>query len=673
MTLRHLFCAIALSTALAAPVTPVQAGEGGPADRLAAIAADYEKGTISLDEKAILQITAITDPSQLPPEYRDLDVTGGRPDLRGATLVILEIRRNWDQLSPAAQSIVSAALDRPIRAFTFDSPSGFFKLHYDTEGAQAVPTADNDGDGVPDYIERCASYCDTTLQKHVELGYLLPPADTEGGDDKYDVYFKEMGYYGYTVGEADGPEPWDDLVSYIVVHRNFIGFPPNTDPEGNQAGAAKVTVAHEFHHAVQYAYNGWASGWFMEVDATYMEDIVFDNTNDNLNYLPEFFDYPGSSLMEFSMHSYASFIWGLYVAQRFDTSLMVSTWEGARYDDVFQALSDSLQANYGWTADSAFGEFATWNYITGYRDDGLHHEEASTYPLMAIGATHSSYPMYMQTSPTPSEGYSACYIRFLPGTFEGNLRIEFDGANSRDWAAYIIKSLADDQHEVEKMVLDPSTEAGTIDVYDFDSYQTVTLVGVNVSEYSLQESFLYRAELFGDFACSSVVLTTDGAVYSGAARDFEYQVYNTAPVNDVFDIISWDEAGWITPDTVDRFVSAGDSVVVPIPVHPPMGTPLGQSSTLHFKVVSKNDPNVFHQQDLLAITSLQRGDVNFDGLVDVGDLTYLIRYLFISGPDPVPVAQAGDFDCLGDVDVGDLTAMIRYLFVDGTPCPCNPF
>ena len=204
----------------------------------------------------------------------------------------------WDQLSVETQQAFREAFTRYSTAYTYDSPGGFFKLHYDLTGTHQVPSADIDSSGVPDFVEKCAAYCDTSLDVHVALGYLLPPSDGGlGGDEKLDVYFENMGYYGYAVPEGPGPEPWNDYYSYLVLHNNFQGFPSNNDPEGDQAGAAKVTAAHEFHHCVQFAYDINEGSWFMELDATYMEDIVFDLVGDNYNYLNSFFMYPEKSLL----------------------------------------------------------------------------------------------------------------------------------------------------------------------------------------------------------------------------------------------------------------------------------------------------------------------------------------------------------------------------------------
>jgi hypothetical protein len=63
------------------------------------------------------------------------------------------------------------------------------------------------------------------------------------------------------------------------------------------------------------------------------------------------------------------------------------------------------------------------------------------------------------------------------------------------------------------------------------------------------------------------------------------------------------------------------------------------------------------------------GDVNNNGIVDLGDLVYLISYLYKSGPPPVPILHAGDANCDEKVDLGDIVYLITYLYKDG-PAPC---
>ena len=64
------------------------------------------------------------------------------------------------------------------------------------------------------------------------------------------------------------------------------------------------------------------------------------------------------------------------------------------------------------------------------------------------------------------------------------------------------------------------------------------------------------------------------------------------------------------------------------------------------------------------------GDWDHSGTVDVGDVTYLVAYLFVSGP-PAPCSVEADIDGSGSLDVGDLTFLIAYLFAGGgPPIPC---
>jgi hypothetical protein len=401
---------------------------------------------------------------------------------------------------------------------------------------------------------------------------------------------------------------------------------------------------------------------------------VFEHTNDNHNYLQYFFNAPQSGLAAGGLHPYSCFIWELFLAQKFDTSLMVSIWNGARFGQIADVLGDTLEANYGWSRDSAFAEFALWNYFTGWRWTEGYHEEGLFYPEIAIAAEHSFYPLIPTgiTSTRRPAGYAAAYVKFLPGLSEGNLRLTFDGADTRNWAAWVVKSYSDSEHVVEKMQLSDTHHQGTHEVFGFDDCAYVTLIGVNLSLGAASENFFYTAELFGDYAVSSRMVTTDSLVYSGTMREFDYQVNNPSPLNDVYDVIFWDDSGWVGADTIDVFVASGDSAIVPIPVTAPVGTLLGSRSEFFCKAVSKNDASVFDQQSAVATTVLQRGDLNFDGLIDIGDITHLIAFLYLNGPDPIPLMEAGDMDCADEIDIGDLTYIVRYLYLNGSGAPCNP-
>lgn len=65
------------------------------------------------------------------------------------------------------------------------------------------------------------------------------------------------------------------------------------------------------------------------------------------------------------------------------------------------------------------------------------------------------------------------------------------------------------------------------------------------------------------------------------------------------------------------------------------------------------------------------GDINNDGGYSVGDVVYVVAYVFKGGPAPVPALDSGDANCDGDVNIGDAVYGISYIFKGGTR-PCCP-
>ena len=89
---------------------------------------------------------------------------------------------------------------------------------------------------------------------------------------------------------------------------------------------------------------------------------------------------------------------------------------------------------------------------------------------------------------------------------------------------------------------------------------------------------------------------------------------------------------------------------------------------------SRADPDcVTGTEGCCCIGTVGNVDCDYQDIVDIGDLTALIDYLFISFALPVCMEEA-NVDGSGDgiVDLGDLTALIDYLFISFTPpaaCP----
>lgn len=65
------------------------------------------------------------------------------------------------------------------------------------------------------------------------------------------------------------------------------------------------------------------------------------------------------------------------------------------------------------------------------------------------------------------------------------------------------------------------------------------------------------------------------------------------------------------------------------------------------------------------------GDADNGGDVNIGDVTFLIAYIFSGGAAPVCTREA-DADAGGDISIGDAVYLIAYIFQGGPAPICGP-
>jgi len=63
------------------------------------------------------------------------------------------------------------------------------------------------------------------------------------------------------------------------------------------------------------------------------------------------------------------------------------------------------------------------------------------------------------------------------------------------------------------------------------------------------------------------------------------------------------------------------------------------------------------------------GDANASGRVDIGDIVFIVSFIFSQGPEPIPY-ESGDVNCDGTVDIDDVVFLINYIFA-GWHVPCD--
>nr|MBN2276849.1 dockerin type I repeat-containing protein [candidate division Zixibacteria bacterium] len=64
-----------------------------------------------------------------------------------------------------------------------------------------------------------------------------------------------------------------------------------------------------------------------------------------------------------------------------------------------------------------------------------------------------------------------------------------------------------------------------------------------------------------------------------------------------------------------------------------------------------------------------KGDYNGDGTVNIGDILYLIDYIYEDGPEPLDGGGRADANCDGSIDIGDVIYFIKHVLAAG-PEPC---
>ena len=285
---------------------------------------------------------------------------------------------------------------------------GSFRIHYDTVGFHApamldasyqrIPgTANLFADSVASIVNQVATYEIGTL------GFPSPPNDFgAGGGDEYDIYIRELGnLYGSTTPETQIDTKPDGglFTSYITIDNDFIFVRPDSN---KGLPGMRVTLAHEFHHAIQMGcYGYWTSEiYFYEMTSVWMEDEVYTNVNDYYEYLYSsqgHFRLPDVPFTSNAAIIYSRGIWCIYLAKRFGRDAIRRVWEHIQTVRPLHALDNGL-SEAGSSFRNAFAEWTLWNFRTGDLSDSIrYYPEGRYYPrilqvLIEFGGSSRTIP-----------------------------------------------------------------------------------------------------------------------------------------------------------------------------------------------------------------------------------------------------------------------------------------
>jgi len=324
------------------------------------------------------------------------------------------IKSHFHEYSKEQQESIAKITQRaPLQKSTV-SPSGYFRIHYDTTGTNK-PQYDNLD--IETGIYELAVAFDSAYTFEIDiLGYGSPPSDNGiGGDDKYDIYVKNLnpGLYGQTF--------WEEKISYIEIDNSF-----NENEGYNSYGiqAARATAAHEFHHAIQvgaYIFKG-EDTYYYELTSTAFEEFVYDDVNDYYAYMSSFLRNTSNRFDSNTGYNLA--VWNIFLNERFKSvdvmeghNIVKRSWELMRDKNyrAIVAIANSVQ-EFGHSFSKTFNEFGDWLYFTNNNAvDGMYFEEAASYPSIrstyTIELNSSESSLNIQAEPT-----SLNYLQYSDNT-----------------------------------------------------------------------------------------------------------------------------------------------------------------------------------------------------------------------------------------------------------------
>lgn len=344
-----------------------------PVSAFAAPAATTATGSAVADEvpgraaaKAILADVVDALSPKAPLSATEAATAPERGDL---SLMLRDLREALPVLTPSEQATARQYLAKPAVGENCTGAnviaSAHFCVHYTTNFLSADRATEAQAQLTSDTFEFVYSKIVNGLK------YRAPLND---GDGLLDVYLTDLSskrQYGFC-----------QTTTASRTSAAFCGVDNDFDPADYGGAPAinslRVTAAHEFFHAVQFAYDAGDSDWFLEGTATWMEEQIYPNINDYLQYVPDSqVQRPlrsTDSTAGFSV--YGSVIFWKFLSERFrDPNIVRQVWNAAAVStgtrNGLQSVAMVLRARKT-TLPLEFARYGVWNTLPAgsYSDRG---------------------------------------------------------------------------------------------------------------------------------------------------------------------------------------------------------------------------------------------------------------------------------------------------------------
>tara|TARA_Y100000590_G_C15730479_1_gene1016838 strand:- start:2071 stop:3525 length:1455 start_codon:yes stop_codon:yes gene_type:complete len=275
---------------------------------------------------------------------------------------------------------------RPNLDTSILSSSGKFRIHYDESGINAPSN--------PSYINEVSNMIDQVRNIIIDdMGFLSEIPDEDG---VYDIYIQDLGEmnYGFFIPDIPSIDDIDNFVSssYIKIDNEY-----ENDGDYYTTGlvAMKLTLAHEFFHAIQAAYrekNAGIDDYFYEMMGMWIEDIIVPEGNDYIHWVDDgesnnhFFMNPEMNI--YSSDGYSIALFGHYLHNVYGNTIIREIWEEISklgYDCIvdcgIESIDNVLVDKYNSSFANVWANFCSRNFFNGenqtLNDSLFFHEDQS--------------------------------------------------------------------------------------------------------------------------------------------------------------------------------------------------------------------------------------------------------------------------------------------------------
>jgi hypothetical protein len=375
-------------------------------------------------------------------------------------------------------------------------------VHWVPSTSDAPPAFDANHNLLPDQVERTIAAFESAWRTEVvQMGFRAPRSDEtsvdHGPNAELDVYLADIGadgLGGFVATDdphaSDGDYRYRDYSAYVVIDNDFSAAQFRSGGEGG----LRVTAAHEFFHAVQYAYDAGEDDWLMEGTAVWMEDRVADDVNANRSWLvhgPMTRPWvPVDSSR--GLHEYASWIFWRNLTESTgvdgaDPTLIRRVWElaadGPGDPNLFsaRAVARALEGRDRSLAGALAG-FGIANLAPA-----VFYREGAAYPTAPVVRDHRVSARHPNTGRglVLVNHLSTAAVAFEPGTgapATASLRLEVDAPPRRTGsAARVLIVMRSGALRVEYLTLDADGDAGLLVPFGSKAVGRVVIVFANAS------------------------------------------------------------------------------------------------------------------------------------------------------------------------------------------------